>query len=101
LVAGNGIQAKSLVHHPVALIDLAPTILEWAGIESETLQMDGQSFAGRLRAQNDDQVEERQILIEYWGEGSVETYSPECPWSKYDKLNVRIDFGDSLLKEID
>jgi N-acetylglucosamine-6-sulfatase len=97
LVAGNGIQAKSLVHHPVALIDLAPTILEWAGIESETLQMDGQSFAGLLRAQNDDQVEERQILIEYWGEGSVETYNPECPWSKDDKLNVRIDFVDSLL----
>ncbi|XP_058833456.1 N-acetylglucosamine-6-sulfatase-like [Topomyia yanbarensis] len=82
LVRGPGISHKSLVTSPIALIDIAPTVLEWAGIKAPS-QMDGVSFNPTL---TQTEFKERQILIEYWGEGTVKTYNPECPWQKKDKL---------------
>jgi N-acetylglucosamine-6-sulfatase len=84
LVAGPSVPAKSLVHAPVALIDLAPTILEWTGISTND-QFDGESFATFLNSAAE--MPERQILIEYWGEGNERTHSPQCPWSAKDRLN--------------
>lgn len=33
-------------------------------------------------------ISERKILIEYWGEGSKDTYNPECKWKSDDRLYV-------------
>lgn len=33
-------------------------------------------------------ISERKILIEYWGEGSKDTFNPECKWKSDDRLNV-------------
>lgn len=82
LVAGPNITPKSLVKSPVALIDIAPTIVELAKVKP-SIPMDGESFLSKIDRPD---IEERQILIEYWGEGNEETYNPDCPWQKKDKL---------------
>lgn len=107
IVSGPGIQSKLAISHPVALIDLAPTIFDWIQLPKLD-SFDGQSFADLLIYESNsvngvevstDAVSsntqtylndyyERQLLIEYWGEGSIETYSSECPWSEHDRLNV-------------
>lgn len=55
--------------------------------------IDGQSFAAELIDQSDtnnsDLGEGRQFLIEYWGEGNENTYTPGCSWSQHDRLSVR------------
>ncbi|XP_058463917.1 N-acetylglucosamine-6-sulfatase-like isoform X1 [Malaya genurostris] len=82
LVRGPDIPHKVLVKSPIALIDVAPTLLDLAGIEVPS-RMDGSSFLKKI---TQPEMDERQILIEYWGEGIVETYNSECPWQKKDKL---------------
>uniref|UniRef100_A0A8D8MLH6 N-acetylglucosamine-6-sulfatase n=1 Tax=Culex pipiens TaxID=7175 RepID=A0A8D8MLH6_CULPI len=84
LVAGPKIAPKSLVNSPVALIDIAPTIAELAQLEPST-PMDGKSILSKL---DHEDIEERQLLIEYWGEGSEETYNPDCPWQAKDRLSL-------------
>lgn len=112
IVTGPGIRSKVIVQHPIALIDLMPTILDWAGIKKPEW-FDGQSFADTMNYESNsiDQVEctserdlelqsttvdsyryERQLLIEYWGEGTFETYNSDCPWHQNDRLNVRHTF---------
>lgn len=83
LIRGPKVASKSLVTSPIALIDIAPSILELAGIPVPSEMMDGASFVSKLSNMN---IQERQILIEYWGEGNIDTYNPECPWQKQDKL---------------
>lgn len=83
LMTGPTIPPKTLVSSPVTLIDIAPTVLELAGLQVPA-QTDGASILNKLYHMT--QIEERQILIEYWGEGTLETYNPECPWQKKDKL---------------
>lgn len=115
IVTGPGIKSKHIVEHPISLIDLTPTILDWAGIEKPD-DIDGQSFASIVNFESNslDQVEttsgnndhetmtsstiespkfERQLLIEYWGEGTKETYNELCPWNRRDRLNVSFFFG--------
>lgn len=113
IVVGPNVEAKVVVEKPVALIDLAPTIFEWAKME-EPKWLDGQSFVSILNEKNDrndvdvlldaDQEEvcgercslgagrnekfERKLLVEYWGEGTVDTYDPECHFDRRDKLSV-------------
>lgn len=108
IVSGPGIEPKHIVEHPISLIDLAPTIFDWAGIKQPE-HFDGKSFAElvNMKSNSGDDTDvasensdyehssmaqspkfERQILIEYWGEGSTETYNPKCPWNKRDRLNV-------------
>lgn len=86
LMAGPKIPPKTLVPSPVALIDIAPTVLELVGLKVPP-NMDGTSVMGKF-AHTD--IEERQILIEYWGEGTLETHNPDCPWQKKDKLAVSL-----------
>ncbi|XP_055536141.1 N-acetylglucosamine-6-sulfatase-like isoform X2 [Wyeomyia smithii] len=82
LFRGPKLLPKTLVASPTALIDIAPTVLELAGIDIPP-QIDGDSFLSKL---NNMEIQERQILIEYWGEGNSETYNPECPWQRKDNL---------------
>lgn len=94
---------KLLIDRPVALIDLAPTILAWANI-SKPEWMDGESFHDSIQVEDnsiDSHLDEedaarsrnvpyeRRILIEYWGEGNDDTYSSECSYKRSDRLTVR------------
>ncbi|XP_062560664.1 N-acetylglucosamine-6-sulfatase-like [Armigeres subalbatus] len=91
LMAGPKITPKTLVASPVALIDIAPTVLELAGLDVPDL-LDGASVLSTL--EDAMEIEERQLLIEYWGEGTPETYNPDCPWQKKDKLSLcTVDIG--------
>lgn len=89
MIRGPNIQPKTMIDYPIALIDLAPTILEFAGIPIPS-SIDGESFAqylkGNVEVYPNPEKFERQLLIEYWGEGSTKTYNPDCPWRKSDKL---------------
>lgn len=111
IVVGPNIQPKLLIEKPIALIDLAPTIYSWAKFV-EPHWLDGESFANDLVAGNDTndvtvsdeqhEVEigadretcthaekfERKLLVQYWGEGSSDTYNPECEWRRNDFLSV-------------
>lgn len=110
IVTGPGIRSKHIVEHPITLVDLMPTIFDWAGIEKPKDGLDGQSFA-RIAFTHSNTVEhievtsenpeyetssmvtqsekfEREFLIEYWGEGTTETYNSQCPWHRSDRLNV-------------
>ncbi|XP_052861776.1 N-acetylglucosamine-6-sulfatase-like [Anopheles cruzii] len=83
LVKGPSVHPKSLSDIPIALIDVAPTILKIAGLQIP-ISMDGVPIPlneGRSTT-------ERQILIEYWGEGNTETYNDECPWQAADRLQL-------------
>lgn len=106
-VSGPSIRDKLLVNRPIALIDLAPTILEWANITKPTT-MDGESFNDALKFEsnviddiiNDDDVDEeatgkidehpfeRQILIEYWGEGSGNNVDSQCHYQRKERVSV-------------
>lgn len=54
--------------------------------------VDGQSFikAGDVETVLSSDYSNRQILIEYWGEGDATTYDPECKWKKHDRLSVSV-----------
>lgn len=108
IVTGPGIQANHVVEHPISLIDIAPTIFDWAGIDKPD-SLDGQSFSHLVNFESNsvDQVDstsensdyetssiqqhkfERQLLIEYWGEGNSETYNSRCPYNRHDRLLVK------------
>lgn len=113
IVVGPNVRAKVVVEKPIALIDLAPTIFNWANID-EPEWLDGESFANSLvessganevamgdaskettEQARDCEAEEvaevkyeRKLLVQYWGEGTEATYNPECPWRKRDMLSV-------------
>jgi N-acetylglucosamine-6-sulfatase len=89
IIRGPQIPMKQIVKSPVVLIDLAPTILNWAQVEHDTSDFDGQSFDQLINEKyfKADFVNERQILIEHFGEGNIETFNPECPWRKSQRLS--------------
>lgn len=123
IVTGPNVRNKQIVDQPVALIDLMPTILDWAGIEKPE-GLDGQSFAGLTKPDANEAEEgvlmlpeenlaeegettteyidnetteiaqsigfERELLVEYWGEGTADTYNSACPWHRSDRLSVRL-----------
>lgn len=76
---GPGIGAKTLVKFPISMVDLAPTLLDLAGIKVPS-DMDGSSFKDKLINQTNF-FEEGVILIEYFGEGNSNTIDKRCPWS--------------------
>ncbi|XP_037025437.1 N-acetylglucosamine-6-sulfatase-like [Bradysia coprophila] len=89
VISGPKIPPKIVYDYPVALIDIFPSVLTRAGIPLPDF-VDGQSFFATN--ENDETVltndyGNRQILIEYWGEGDSTTYSPECKWHKGDRLS--------------
>lgn len=110
IVTGPGIRSKHIVEHPITLVDLMPTIFDWAGIEKPKDGLDGQSFASVAitRSNTVEDVEvtsenaeyetssmtmqsekfEREFLVEYWGEGNTDTYNSQCPWHPSDRLMV-------------
>lgn len=64
-------------------IDLAPTIIKLAGLEVPEY-MDGKP----IDMQNE-KIIERNMLIEYYGEGKDGTVDENCPW-KYDSDNLAV-----------
>ncbi len=93
IIRGPNIPANKIINHPTLLIDLAPTILSLAKINYDESNFDGKSISDVLTKGFDIEVE-RQMLIEHFGDGNEETYSPECPWRKSQRL-----FGCSLRSE--
>ncbi|KAH8385796.1 hypothetical protein KR093_006033, partial [Drosophila rubida] len=92
LIMGPDVPKSQLIQIPVRLLDLAPTILEWAGI-SVPDYMDGYSFKKELNGAYKNKTldvinHERTLilLIEYWGEGNDDTYNPLCPGQRHDHL---------------
>jgi N-acetylglucosamine-6-sulfatase len=84
IVRGPNIPFDVVIKSPVMLIDLAPTILNWAKIPVDYRFIDGKPFDSLLI---NDTIEERQMLVEYWGEGNQETFNPECPWRRSQRLD--------------
>lgn len=86
IIRGPNIPIKTVVASPVMLIDLAPTIFNWAKIPIDYDDFDGKPF-DHLLLGGEDKIEERQMLVEYWGEGNVDTWNPECPYNKHQRLS--------------
>lgn len=81
VIKGPGIKKNVENHQPVLNIDIAPTVLELAGLEIP------KNMDGRPINWTDASVEERNMLIEYYGEGSRETVDDNCPWV-YDGVHL-------------
>ncbi|KAL4712371.1 hypothetical protein ACJJTC_001532 [Scirpophaga incertulas] len=82
LIRGPGITRNSTNHQAVLNIDLAPTILKLADVKQS--HMDGLPIDFE---RENDVVEERYMLIEYYGEGRDGSVDSKCPW-KYDSNNL-------------
>ncbi|CAB0011193.1 unnamed protein product [Nesidiocoris tenuis] len=76
MMRGPGIGKKSLSKSPVALVDIFPTLLQIAGLESRPT--DGRSIIPIAPTGN------RTLIFEYKGEGSFQV-DHSCPW---DDLNL-------------
>ncbi|KAH8319995.1 hypothetical protein KR074_011007, partial [Drosophila pseudoananassae] len=86
LIRGPGITPESRIDSAVSLVDLAPTILSWANVSIPSY-MDGHSFHEMLmESPKKAPLVERSMLIEYWGEGNLQTYNAQCPESVKDRL---------------
>lgn len=83
LIRGPGVKIRT-INRPISLVDLAPTILELAGIKIPS-DMDGQSF---VKVLNKEDVRKRSIdkakylFVEYHGEGQPEYIENGCPYSE-------------------
>ncbi|XP_030387097.1 N-acetylglucosamine-6-sulfatase-like [Scaptodrosophila lebanonensis] len=89
LIRGPGVPVHCSLHVPISLLDLAPTILDWAGgLIPE--QMNGRSIKQDLEHCHDEKLDgasyQRTLLIEYWGEGNSHTFNPKCPWQLSDNM---------------
>lgn len=88
-IRGPKVPRKQLENYPISAVDIAPTILDLASIDPPEF-MDGSSFKEELFKDNNKNVNKmqninRQIFLEYWGEGGSEfNVDPNCPW-KFDK----------------
>ncbi|KAM3963971.1 N-acetylglucosamine-6-sulfatase [Aphomia sociella] len=74
VIRGPDIKKNIQSHQPVLNIDLAPTILRLAGLETEV--MDGRP----LELFKETNITERLMLVEYYGEGRDGTVDSKCPW---------------------
>lgn len=92
IVRGPNIPHKSVSNDLVALLDFGPTLLELADVQNKGNIFDGVSFASSLNKKSPRPVVKRtKLLIEYWGEGTEQTFNPDCPWSAKDKLMVSVN----------
>lgn len=92
LIRGPGILPKSLSPLPVSLIDVAPTIFDMAKVDP-AIERDGRSFYRDIAKESSAEVlvlEERNFLIEYWGEGGGRHIDQKCPWAGSTDLEVNI-----------
>lgn len=96
IIRGPNIPSGVIANFPVLLIDLAPTILTWANLSYNLSDFDGKAFSNLIETERFDSNEiiERQMLIEHYGEGNIDTWSSECPWRKSQRL-----FGCQLENE--
>lgn len=91
LMRGPDVPANRVLDMPVSLLDLAPTILEWAGVPVPNY-LDGRSLRDDLQvvylsqATSESTSSSRTLLIEYWGEGNDDTFNPACPEQRSDHL---------------
>lgn len=87
IVRGPNVPHKVVIDSPVLLIDLAPTILNWAKVHVNYDEFDGKPFDYLLTSSTPEKIEPRQMLIEYWGEGNHDTVNPDCPYKKSQRLS--------------
>ncbi|KAM9306329.1 glucosamine (N-acetyl)-6-sulfatase (Sanfilippo disease IIID), b [Pholidichthys leucotaenia] len=78
MVRGPGIKPKQTLQAPVLNIDLAVTILDIAGVNLSTVNVDGQSFLAQMAPTLRQGAIRQYFLIEYNGEGNP-TGDPSCP----------------------
>lgn len=84
IIRGPQIPSNRKLKYPVGLHDLTPTILDMANVKIPDF-IDGESIRAKLESvSTSDTKFERYLLVEYWGEGSSKTNSPECA---YDASN--------------
>ncbi|VVD04639.1 unnamed protein product [Leptidea sinapis] len=81
IIRGPNIQKDTINNQPILNVDLAPTIIRWAGLDVP------KSMDGRLIQFQHDQDIERKMLVEHYGESGEDTVHPKCPW-KYDDHNL-------------
>lgn len=67
---------------PVLNIDIAPTILHLAGVKAPDMD-------GRPVKMEKEEIGERYMLVEYYGEGRDGSVDEKCPW-KYDGDNLAV-----------
>ncbi|XP_019712006.1 glucosamine (N-acetyl)-6-sulfatase (Sanfilippo disease IIID), b [Hippocampus comes] len=78
LVRGPGVKANTTVKAPVLNIDLAPTILDIAGINVSAANADGQSFLPLMAPALRNGSARPYFLVEHTGEG-LSSGDPSCP----------------------
>lgn len=89
IVRGPKIKSKTINSYPISFVDIAPTILDLADLEKPTY-MDGNSFKEELIHGGDLKNTEKNILIEYHGEGNNKSNDAKCPWCNDQNLTVCI-----------
>lgn len=98
LMRGPGIKIKQLIQSPVLNIDIAPTLLNIAGIHIPD-DMDGISMLP-LTLTSANISRSRSFVIEYHGEGNAQSISEKCSCRDDNNLAVSlqmIDFKDNFL----
>merc|ERR1719323_172619 len=86
-IRGPNVQTKEQHAISVITLDLAPTILDIAGLNSEDYDMDGMSLYPLLK--NETQYTRDSFMIEYHGEGKVGNYQ-KCGDEIEDMYNLAI-----------
>jgi len=90
MMRGPGLPRRQMDARPVLNIDFAPTFLAMAGLEAPPW-MDGISFFPLAKQNADDGTGMgRKFLIEYHGEGSRKTVSPDCLYDEVGTLSVSV-----------
>lgn len=87
IVRGPHILHKTVVSSPVLLIDIAPTVLNWAKVPINMSAIDGKPFDHFFADDNSGNIVARQMLIEHFGEGNTETFNSECPYRRSQRLS--------------
>lgn len=88
MIRGPNIPGKTLTNYPISFVDVLPTILDLAGLQTST-KVDGQSFKHVLFQRNEIKFQ-RNVFIEYYGEGNKKSVSQDCSkgWGDYNDLAV-------------
>uniref|UniRef100_UPI00358E7791 N-acetylglucosamine-6-sulfatase-like n=1 Tax=Myxine glutinosa TaxID=7769 RepID=UPI00358E7791 len=77
IVRGPGLKPRQKLEIPVVNIDLAPTFLDLAGVNTSQTKMDGRSLVPLWKSKKAHWRTD--FLVEYQGEGSVVKADPSCP----------------------
>ncbi|KAJ3618191.1 hypothetical protein MTP99_006213 [Tenebrio molitor] len=84
MIRGPNIAPNVSSDFPVTTVDILPTILDLAGITEHN--GDGHSFKEELFKTGRSSYD-RNLLVEYWGEGDASTNDPACPWGTDDTIS--------------